>query len=86
MPYKDKDKHIWNKGFYAGVKYIVLQIVSYLNNYERPECFKCGEKRTFLLQLCHIEDLKMNQRINWQTWRKIDELKILCDGCHKEND
>ncbi len=85
MPYNEHDKHIWNKGYYAGVKYIVLQIVSYLNGYSKPECFNCGEERTFMLQLAHIEPLKQLQRINWNTWKKVDELKILCNRCHTED-
>lgn len=88
--YSEHDKKIYNRGFYSGARYIVMRIISHINGKETVECFKCGDRNKYNLEL-HDKirpdktGEKGNNR-NFDDWIYVENLEIYCSECHSETD
>lgn len=85
MPYNKHDMGIYNKGYYAGGRYVVKRVIAYLNGFTEPVCFKCMDNNIYRLQI-HEPNGNPKKNRNFEDWIKVDELELLCENCHPETE
>jgi hypothetical protein len=92
MPYENKhEKHIWNRGYFAGHRHMIMMLLAYRDTNGNIECSKCG-KIDIIQRLQIHEEIKPPIKNNggnyrsYEDWLKIDNLKILCESCHSETE
>ena len=75
-------------------KIFIEKTKEFVNNYkEEKGCFKCGDKRHYVLDFHHVDDSdkefnianKVNRGISIQTiMLEINKCEVVCANCHRE--
>lgn len=92
MPYQNKhDKHIWNVGYFAGHRHMIMMMLAHRDTNDKLVCSKCGKEDK--VQRLHIHEEEKppikNNGDNYRDyldWIKLDNMCILCVDCHSETE
>lgn len=75
LPYKNRNEKLaYNKGFYAGCRYITIQHLG-------GKCVVCGETDLYELEIHHINELRRKARSE-QDLKDLSQLEVRCKEHH----